>query len=252
MRYNLFFGDGANPRQKVEEISATAQAPLGAYFDDDDGNRFRYCLNASGALVAGDIIQSAALGGAATTLQTVGIIGANAAAGDTRIYVAANTTLQPAGTFNEGWAGFKNTSLTAAYIRRIKYNSEIEHTTWVDAYIDLYEALPVALVAASDTVALMANPYYKIIQAVNSAPTGAVLGGVRCAVTASYYCWIQTRGWFATHIKDGALAAGPVQVGPTTVGTLMAVAETTFAQHVGISNAAWADEAAGLVFLMCE
>jgi hypothetical protein len=247
----LFLGYNAKPWQGVEQISATQKYPLGTYFDDFCGARFRYCKNGAGALVAGDLVQTAALGGATTTLQDTGIVGVASLAADTRLYIAAMTTLQPLGTFDEGWAGIFDNSLTATYTRRIKSSTEIEHTTWVDAYIDLYEPVGIAL-TVSDTIALMANPYKNIVVGTAATLTGMGLGGVRCAVTAAYYCWVQTRGWFGVHIKDGALAAGMVEIGASTAGTPTAYTELLFGQPFGVTNAAWADEAAGLVFLMCE
>ena len=251
----LFLGYNAKPWYGKEQISTTKKYPLGCYFDDAFGRRFRYGLNGSGALVAGDLVQSAALGGAGTTLQTVGIIGAVSIPSDKRIYVAALTTAQADQLFVDGWAGFEDTSLTASYLRRIigqgPVGTVMEHTTWVDAYIDIDEPLPVAL-TLTDTVALMVNPYSGIIQMVNAAATGMVLGGVSCAVAASNYCWIQTRGPFACHIKDGALVAGAVVQAATTVGTPTAITELIFGQQIGIAYAAWADEATGIIFLTCE
>ena len=252
INHGLYLGMNAKPWQGIESISATQQHPLGAFFDDEFGRRFRYGLNGSGALVAGDLVQSAALGGAGTTLQTVAIIGAQTAAGNTKIPVAALTTTQTAGLFDEGWAAFEDTSLTATYLRRIKSQPALVHTTWVDAYLEIYEALPVQL-ETTDFVAMQTNPYKSIVQAVNGTLTGMALGGVCCAVTAAYYCWIQTRGLFGCHIKDGVLVVGTdVEVGASTVGTPTSKTELLFGSNFGRASAAWADEGAGILWLMCE
>lgn len=250
--YGYYLGFNAKPWQTVEQDSHDQQHALGAFFDDEFGRRFRYALNGAGALVAGDIVQSAALGGAATTLQTAAFVGAASVVTDLRIYAAAITTLQAAGLFAEGWAAFWDSSLLAAYTRRVKNNSELEHTTWVDGWIDLYEPLPVAL-TTDDKIALMTNPYKSIVQAVVANATGLVLGGVRCAVPITHYCWVQTRGWFGVHIKEGNLAIGQLSVPKaTTAGTLSAHDEDDVNQIVANTGAAWADEVAGLVYLTCE
>jgi hypothetical protein len=116
--HGLYLGYNAKPWQGVETDSSTQQHPLGAYFDDQYGNRFRYCLNGASALVAGDLVQGPIKGGATTTEQTVAIIGAQTAAGNVKIPVAALTTTQTAGVFDEGWAAFEDTSAVATYTRR--------------------------------------------------------------------------------------------------------------------------------------
>lgn len=250
----LYLGMNANPTQGIESESATQKYPLGTFFDDEWGRRFRYALNGAGALVAGDLVQSAALGGAGTTLQTVAFIGAQTAAGNTHIPVASLTTSQTADLFAEGWAAFEDTSAVGTYLRRIKSNTALTHTTWADTPMEivLYEGLPIQL-ETTDFVALMTNPYKSIVQAAAATLTGYGLGGVCCPVTAAYYCWVQTKGWFGCHIKDGALVAGmSVQVGGTTAGTPTSMTELLFGQLFGYSGAAWADEGAGILYLTCE
>ena len=254
VNHGLYLGMDANPTQGIEDESATAKYALGTFFDDEDGRRFRYALNGAGTLVAGDLVSSAALGGSTTTLQTVAIIGAATAAGLVNIPVASLTTSQTANLYAEGWAAFEDTSATGTYIRRIKSNTALVHTTWADTPMEivLYEPLPIAL-ATDDTIALMVNPYSKIIQAAAGTLTGYGLGGVCAPITATYYCWVQTRGWFGCHIKDGALVAGmAVQVGASTVGTPTSKTELLFGQNFGYSGLAWADEGAGILYLQCE
>lgn len=250
--HGLYLGMNAEPYQGIEEESKTQQHPLGTFFDDENGRRFRYALNGAGALVAGDLVQAATLGGATTTLQTVAIIGAQTAIGNVKIPLASLTTDQAAGIFDEGWAAFEDTSLTATYLRKIKTQPALVHTTWVDAYLELYESLPIQL-ETTDFVAMMTNPYKSIIQAVNATLTGVGLGGVCGPVKIAYYCWVQTRGWFGCHTKDGVLTVGmDVEIGATTAGTPASKTETLFGQNFGYASGAWADEGAGILFLQCE
>jgi len=252
IEHGLYLGYNAKPWQGIEQESVTQQHPLGAYFDDMHGRRFRYAKNGAGALVAGDLVQGPIKGGATTTEQTVAIIGAQTPAGNTKIPVAALTTTQAAGIFDEGWAAFEDTSAVGTYLRRIKTQPALVHTTWVDAYLELYEALPIQL-ETTDFVAMITNRYKGIIQAVPATLTGPGLGGVSCPVTANYYCWVQTRGEFGVHIKDGVMTIGMgFQVGPTTGGTPASMTELLFGQMFGYALMAGADEGAGIVFLMCE
>jgi hypothetical protein len=246
---NLYLGRNCFPWQTVSKDSALQQYPLGSFFYDRYGNRFEYALNGSGALVAGDIVQSPPLGGADTTLQNPASVSVASLVYETRIYCTALTTAQVANVFAEGWAAFYDASLVAAYTRRIKGNSALL-TTGVASYIDIETPLPVAL-TVSDRIALMANPMSNIIQ-VPTSPTGLIVGGVSGAVTAAYYCWVQTWGWFGTHIKDGNLAIGNLKNGGSTAGTLAAYGETDYSQVVALTNGAWADEYAGMVFLRCQ
>jgi hypothetical protein len=254
VNHGLYLGMDANPSQGIEDESSTAKYALGSFFDDENGRRFRYALNGAGALVAGDLVSSAAAGGSATTLQTVGIIGQATASGLVNIPVASLTTSQVADLYAEGWAAFEDTSATGTYLRRIKSNTALVHTTWADTPMEivLYEELPVAL-TTSDTVALMVNPYSKIIQGAAATLTGYGLGGVCAPITAAYYCWVQTRGWFGCHILDGALVAGmDVEIGATTAGTPTSKTELLFGQNFGYAGLAWADDSAGILYLQCE
>jgi hypothetical protein len=253
VNHGLYLGMDASPTQGIEDESSTAKYPLGSFFDDEYGRRFRYSLNGAGALVAGDFVQSAALGGAGTTLQTVAIIGQATAAGLVNIPVATLTTSQATvDLFAEGWAAFEDTSATAAYMRRIKSNTALVHTTWADTPMEivLYEPLPIAL-TTSDTIAMMTNPYKSIIQAQANTLTGYGLGGVCAPITIAYYCWVQTRGYFACHNKTVMVAGMDVQV-DTTAGTVTSFTETLFGQSFGFAGLAWADEAAGIIYLQCE
>jgi len=248
----LYLGMNAKPWQGIEDISATQKYPLEAYFDDMYGRRFRYAKNGAGALVAGDLVQGPILGGATTTEQTVAIIGAQTAAGNKKIPVATLTTTQAVGVFDEGWAAFEDTSAVATYLRRIKTQPALVHTTWVDAYLELYEALPIQL-ETTDFVAMITNRFKGIIQAVAATLTGPGLGGVCCPVTAEYYCWVQTRGVFGLHIKDGVMTIGMgFQVGATTAATPASMTELLFGQQFGYALMAGADEGAGIVMLQCE
>lgn len=261
VKQQLYLGMNAKPWQTIYSASPTPKYPLGAFFDDEWGRRFRYALNSSAAaLVAGNIVQCAPLGGATTTLQSAATINTAAPAGTTRFYVTAATTGQAANLFAEGWAAFWDSTRSAVYMRRIKANGPLSTTgptdlnSWIEIFED--EPLPVALVPTSDRVALQVNPYRNIIVAPTTL-TGMILGGVNGAVPASNYCWVQTRGWFGVRLKDVTtnIGVGPVTTAGTTAGSVINPAESgtgAYKQFFGQSTALWLDEYAGIVFLQCE
>jgi len=249
-RNSFFMGNYAKPYQGIEVASVGALHDLGQYFDDEFGRRFRYAKNGGVALVAGHAVQSSVLAGATTTLQTAATVAVASNLEDTRIFINALTTAQDASLFKDGMAAFYDASLAGGYFRLVKDNNALA-TTGVVSYIDLYEPLPVAL-TTSDTVALSINPYSGTIIVPVTTPTGKILGVAPTAVPISYYFWVQTRGWAALHLKDGAVAAGIVKVGGSTAGSGISNTESLFSQDIGIASAAWADESCGLVYLTCE
>lgn len=260
INHGLYLGMNAKPWQDIFTASATKQHELGAFFDDEFGRRFRYALNGAGALVAGNIVQGATLGGAATTLQSACTVNTAAAAGDTRILVTAATTAQAAGLYDEGWASIWDNDLTAVYTRRIKTSGALTTTGATDtaSCVDLYEGCPVAL-TTSDKISLQVNIYKNIIvQPAGRIPTGIPVGGVHCGVTAAYYAWVQTRGLFGFRLKDVTTNIGAGAVGPagTTAGSLITAVEAdtaaAYTPVIGWSTALWLDEYSGIVMLMCE
>ena len=253
--YGLYLGANAKPNQGINEASTTLEHPLGAFFDDQYGRRFRYSLNGAGALVAGNIVQGAALAGATTTLQGTAAVAVASEAVDTRIYITALTTAQAANLFKNGWAAVWDVSATTVYTRRVEGCSALA-ASGVASYIDLAEALPVAL-TTDDKMALSVNPFSKIIVTPTTI-TGKILGGVGCAVAAESYCWVQTKGIFGVWINDATtnVGANPLTYAGVTAGSLIDNAEqdsvAVIRQMVANSMALWLDGGVGLVDLTCE
>jgi hypothetical protein len=252
IQYGLYLGFNAKPWQTVEQDSHDPQHALGAFFDDEFGNRFRYAYNGAAALRAGNMVQSAALGGAATTLQSAMPV-VSCALGSKVINVTRNTTDQAASLFAEGKASIFHLATTSVYTRRIKDNTLIAAASGT---ITLYESLPVLLVATDDTVAAMVNPYKNIVVIPTTTPTGKILGGVLGPVEINHYCWVQTRGWFGGFINDATtnlVQVGPVYPGGTTPGSLVtAAAQGEITEAPVVSPAIWLDNGSGLFHLMCE
>ena len=257
---SLYLGMNAKPWQGVEQVSTSQQHPLGTFFDDEFGRRYRYGLAGGVALTAGMIVSGATLGGATTTLQSVTIVNTAVAQGATRVLLTAITTAQAANLYDEGWASIWDNTITSVYTRRIKTSGPLSLTGAADlaSCIDLYDSLPVALDTA-DRCALQVNPFKNIVaNPAGRIGTGLPLGGVMCAVPLANYCWVQTKGMFGFRIKDATtnIQAGPVGPATTTLGTLVSCLEAdtaaAYMATIGWSTALWLDEYSGIVNLMCE
>lgn len=184
--------------QKWHEISAVKKYALGTRLVVRD-RVFRYSQNAAVALVAGNLIQSAALGGATTTVQTEIAAGTASAAGNYYAYATISTTDQAANVFEDGYYLTTKTSSTGllGYCYKIKSHAAIAGSA-IGKFM-LYEPL-VAPVAAATEVCLVGNLYKNVIACPVTTPTGMVVGVAPRAITASYYFWLQT--WGPTCILD--------------------------------------------------
>ena len=182
------------PHQEWFEESATQQFELGTRLELSDGRVFRYAKAGAAALVAGNLLDSAALGGAATTEQTDLVIATSAAVGDEFAYATVVTTAQLEDAFRDGWYMISQT--TAANGRGTMYpiaaHGALAHTT--SHKIPLKEKIRVATVAGTSLARLVANPYRGVIQSVVTTVASMVVGVAPVAVTASYFCWVQTWG----------------------------------------------------------
>ena len=155
------FGMGATVvAQSIYEQSLTQKHRLGERLALGD-RIFRY-TKAGAALVAGYGVQTAATGGAVTTLQNTCAVTVAAAIGDMKIFVSALTTEQPANTFAEGYAAIWDaTTAGMSYLYRVKDHPVIA-VGGVVSYINIYDPVHIAL-TTSDQCNLIANPYLNVI-----------------------------------------------------------------------------------------
>jgi len=233
------------PAQDYLDISSTKQYPLGTRYRRYCGRTFHYAKAAAVALVCGDLVQSAALGGALTTVQH-DLTPAAAAAGTYKITAAIDTTEQPANTFQDGWAAI--TDGDAANAMGDLYLIKSHPLSATNIILTLYDPLKRAITTSSK-LALMANQYKSVIQAPAS-PTGLALGVCPTVVTASYYFWLQTWG-IANVLVDSAIAMGLDIVRGASVAGAVDDVETTTAHEarVGQSGLVTDDTDTGFVYL---
>jgi len=241
---NFFRDLQGEPNQGILDISATQQYPLGTRFAKNDGRVFRYTKAGASALVAGNLISSAALNGALTTVQT-DLTPAAAAAGAYSVTAAIDTTEQPKDTFKDGWMAV--TDGDAANAMGDLYLIKGHPLSATNIVLELYEPLKRAITTDS-RISLLGNIYKDVIQCA-ATPTGVIVGVCPTVVTKNYYFWLQTWG-IANVLAGGAIAAGLDVVAGPDVGEVDDVQTTTAHEvRVGSAPGAIADTDTGFIFL---
>jgi len=241
---NFYRNLKGDPTQGILDISETQQYPLGCRFAKNDGRVFRYMKAGGTALVAGDLIQSAPLGGATTTGQT-GLTPAVAAAGTKVVTAAIDTTEQPKDTYADGWMAV--TDGDAANAMGDLYLVKSHPLSATNIILTLYEPLKRAITTSSK-ISLLKHIYKDVIQAPTT-PSGVAVGVASTVVTADYFFWGQTWG-MANILVDANLVAGmDVRRDVDTAGCVGKTATTEWAEEVGTSGWAAVAGDTGFVFL---
>jgi len=235
------------PNQGILDASATQKYPLGTRYAKNDGRVFRYAKAGSVALVAGNLIQSAALGGADTTVQH-DLTPAAAAAGSYTVTVTLDTTAQAKDTFKNGWLAVTDGDAANAMGDLYLIKSHPAASGGAACVITLYEPLKRAITTNS-RISLLANIYDKVIQA-PATPTGLAVGVAPTAVPANYYFWLQTWG-IANVLVDSAIAIGLDVVRATSTNGAVDDVETTTAHEarIGQSGIVTDDTDTGFIYL---
>jgi len=229
------------PNQGILDISATQKYPLGTRYAKNDGRVFRYAQAGAVALTTGNLIQSAALGGALTTLQA-DMTPAAAAAGAYQVTAAIKTTDQPKNRFKDGWL-----AVTDADGQGDLYLIKSHPASSTNIVLTLYDPLKRAITTSS-RIGLLANIYKSVVQCAVT-PTGIVVGVCPVEVTAAYYFWLQTWG-IANVLAGGGIVAGlDVVAGPAAGEVDDVVTTTAHEVRVGSAPVAITDTDNGFIFL---
>jgi hypothetical protein len=232
-------------QQSIYEESLTMKHRLGERLAL--GERTFYYAHAGEALIAGQAIESAAVGGADTTLQNTCAVTVAANIGDFKVYANALTTAQVADLYAEGWmAIWDATTAGISYLYRIKSNSAIA-TTGVTSYYTLYDPLHIAL-TTSDQVNVVTNLFKDVVQS-HTAHVGMVLGVAPIAITSGYYFWLQTYGPAAVHTVAALDLADSVTASDDTAGTWGKSASNTLVNPMGYCIHFGTAGEAGIAFL---
>lgn len=191
------------PFINVRTPDTAQQFPIGSIWRNR-GKTFLYSHAGAAALVVGDLIQSAAFGGSAATIQH-DLTPSAAAIGAVEVSVTTDTD---AVTINQfGGGEFAITDGDAAAAMGDMYEI-LSHPAGAAGAIvfTLTEAL-VRAITTNSRISIIKNIYEDVIQAPVTTPTGVVVGIAVSPVAIAGYGWLQTYGISNVLVKT-ALTAG--------------------------------------------
>lgn len=238
----ILLGDVSEPLQSIYETSSTQNYELGTKLVYGDGRIFRYGKNggtnlAKAYMTTGEALNARALEEAQATYGT------SAEIGDVELDIDVTT----GGTWveNEYAGGFMVVNKVDGIgdIYKILAN-KINGSDDTLMRVRLETPLRTALGATSE-LTLVKSPW-RDVDVMPTTVEGTPAGVPLVAVTADYYCWLQTGGYAPMLVDDSDTIVKGNVVGPagTDAGAVQAVgADTTYAYGVAVYVAS-ADEAA--------
>lgn len=217
--------------QDARKLSSTRLHRIGSIAETADGRVYRYSRAAAVALVAGKLNINADL----VANHTNCAVAANVAAGSQEVTVTLGAT---AATLDQYRDGFMTVNDATGEGITYAVNGNMAADSAGTLRVTLDEPVIVALTTSSE-VTMKYNTWDNVIISIADQADQAV-GVANTAVTASYYCWLQTRGECAV-LADEAVAKGlALTIGSSTVGAVEALDAAGEAQ-VGIATEALVD-----------
>ena len=236
--------------QSIYSESLTATCSLGTRLQL--GNRiFHYAKAGASALVAGKLCESAAFGGSLSVIELGLTVPATCPANGNIVYATANATDavtkdQFAGGYLYVDSGSAAQGVGQTY--KIKGNTAAVAGALITITVD--DNLVIAI-STSATVGIIANLYKNILTQATT-PVGVPVGVPLIAVTATYYCWLQTWGPCCTLYSGAAGLNKQVIEGPAHAGSVapqLAGSNSAIAPQIGMSLDTVADHKYGLINL---
>lgn len=206
--------------------SSTKKLPYGTRFALGDGRVFRYAKMGATAGVAGNIYQ-----GVAESANHINETVATATAiGGDKVYLTLGATAVTENEYAEGYFSINDATGEGHYY---KVRSHPAADASAALTVTLYDTIRVATVAGTSEWSMHHSEYRNVIIH-PSPPTALVVGVATTAVTANYYCWLQTWGPCAV-LSDGTPAVN-VRVIPSgsVNGAVATGVETDVVPQVGI------------------
>jgi len=255
--------------EKVAQSTSIGGGPLGQLMILPDGRKFRHAKAGAGALLAGQVVSnSAGVAGhgniAASGLKASATVTHNLA-GATDVHVATSLAAFTKDQFAGGVLNVIGPAGSTAYIGRVYKIKGNEAAASVGvggaATIHLYQndPLKVALAPTSTLVSLRKSPYQDMIPKDGATIIAPPVGAAVVAVSANFYCWIQTRGECSllqagTVCVDGSpIICSSVEAGSVTVALSAAAALTiSLNHHIGFALEGQAASTAVMAFLTIE
>lgn len=222
--------------QGLFEGSSTKKHRFGTVRKTDDGRVFRYAKFTAAAVQAGFLVSK----------TSTDLVECTVAAEDAALAIAGAKEISVTGAgitadqFSDGWC-VVTAGTNQGAIYKIRGNGATDGIGSGRASIALYDEIAATWVAASTTVTCYANPYNGVLvnpAVANEAATTAetVLGVTARATTASYYHWVQTKG-FCGVVLDMSTAGNEADeraVMPgTTAGRGIVITGMTVLQVIG-------------------
>lgn len=196
--------------------TSTQKMPLGSRMVfPDSGRVFHYALAGALDLAIGRVMQEAVV----TSGHTKDLVPAAAAIGAATVTLTNSTTAVTKDMYAEGYL-FINAGAGAGQIATIKtHPAEATGIGNFCVTLEDEDALKVALVAATSKVGLRKNLYKDVVVAA-IAKTAPPIGVTPCAVTAAYYCWLQTWGPCAVLTNGTVIVSLNLAPSGTTAGSV--------------------------------
>lgn len=219
-------GDVAQPKFDMYTPTSLQKYRLGARHHRPDGRTFHYARAGGTALIRGQLIQSAVNSSGTTEQQDMTIPFASAVDDDYG-WATLKTDAALENQYNGGWYVVSDDTVAQGGGGTYQVKSHPSVGAGGNIKCTFYDKIPV-LISASGKAGLIQSPYNGAIQCPTTS-TGWVIGVTMSAVTANYYCWLQTWG------MGSVLAAGGIAVGEQVVRG-PAVAGACAAQDAGAGS----------------
>lgn len=234
------FGASGQPKFDIYTPSSTQKHRLGTRYVKGDGRVYHYSsANATTALVAGDLQQSAIDGFIANEQQDLTIATASAV-GDNFGYATTGTDTLTEDFMKDGWYIVSDGSAAqgVGQMYQIKSNPAGAAGSTKFTFYDNIEVL----ISTSAKAGLLANQYKNALQFPATTPTGMPIGVVPTVVPVSNFFWLQTWGPCNMLIKTaltpgqsvivdlGAAGSGGISAGSeaeAVIGIAMMTCDTT-------------------------
>lgn len=180
--------------------SAIQEFPLGTKLSCWGGQEvYRYALEGGAGLEIGALVQALV-----PLAGHINEVCGSAAVGDTVIDFTPNTQTTDDLVANELAGGYIYIYDGAGEGAKYRVKSHPAIVGAVSGVLTLYD--PIRIATGGLVATVIHNPFYKFLIH-PSPPTAMVLGWTVAAVTASYYCWLQTKGPCCALI-DGTVVMG--------------------------------------------
>lgn len=224
---------------EVKTTTTTKRCSLGTRGVTSDGRVFHYAL-AGGALVIGDLVQTAPAGKLNLAGNQPGMDTQDITSTWTKIRITAtgSTWTEPclADEYADGYLVVEASTqaLTAGQVVRIKSNTVANDSVAAAStgsglyYTDVTFNDDDRLIKGLDTdatIQLISNEYYKVVQfAAVTTMVGKLLGVPLCAVASGSYFWLQTWGVAVVRTQDTTILGNVLVVNELTTGATGTVA----------------------------